>query len=385
MPPLSSHPVGPRVRTRRLLGHPRAALAGKTALAALVAWLVGRQIPGASEYSFYAPFGAVATMHPAVSRSASEAVRGLAAIVLGGALGVLADAVVGPSSATLALVVGVGVLLGGLPWLGASRVYVPLAGVFVLLVGQGDEVSYAASYAGLFLLGGVVSIVINAALPTLALGTADQAVDALRVEVVARLRLIADQLATDCEDPLPGQDHDRSGLRRALARAQTVLGEVDESAAGNLRARRDPSAVTGRTEEFRALERAVLLIDDLYGLSEDSPWGTPVGRLSRELRAPMATALRELAEAVREVGVHDDEPGRRRRVDRAVQDLVTALAQHEEENDHDAQTLVVATVVTTLRRTLSAVTPPGMALSTGPTPKVGGEGPPRRAATAESP
>lgn len=382
MPPPSPPGRAPGQWALRLVHHPRVALAGKTALAALIAWLIARQVPDAAEYSFYAPFGAVATMHPAVSRSASESVRGLLAIVLGGALGLLGDDLLGPYGITLAILVGVGVLVGGLPWLGESRSYVPLAAVFVLLVGQGDEVSYAASYAGLFLLGGVVSIAVNAALPSLSLGPADDAVRALRTEVVAHLRFVAQHLDDDdCQASLAEHGPGRAGLRHRLSRAAAVVGEFDEAAAGNHRARRHPEVVARRSQEFRALERAVLLIDDLYGLSADRPWDTPVGGTSRELRAPMAVALRELAAAMDEIGPLDTESGRRAAVDAAMQQLVVALGRHEERHGHDGESLVVATVVTTLRRTLSVLTPDGVRLSTGPLPKQ----PATSAASAHSP
>nr|WP_297430417.1 hypothetical protein [uncultured Actinotalea sp.] len=366
-------PVGTRVRerARRLLGHPRTTLAGKTALAAVVAWLIALQVPGASEYSFYAPFGAVATMHPAVMRSAGDAVRGLGAILVGGALGIAVDSVLGPQVLSLAVLVLVGVLLAGIPWFSDSKSYVPLAAVFVLLVGQGDEVTYAASYAGLFLLGGIVSIAVNAALPSLSLGPTDEAVAGLRTEIVAHLRYVAQHLDDQgCDAPLDSHGPGRDELRRRLARARAVVDEFDEAVTGNVRARRHRDLVDARTSQFRALEHAVLLLDDLYGLSADRPWDTPVGDLSPELRGPMAAALRELAEAMREVGLTDTEPGRRQRVDRAVQRLVVALGEHEREHDHDAQALVVATVITTLRRTLSALTPAEMHLSTGPLPKI---------------
>lgn len=359
-------------RALGLARHPRVALAGKTSLAAVIAWVVALQVPDASDYSFYAPFGAVATMHPAVSRSASDAVRGLLAITLGGTLGLVVDRLLGYQWLSLAVLVALGVLVAGIPWLRDSRSYVPLAAVFVLLVGQGDEVGYAASYAGLFLLGGIVSIGVNAALPTLPLGPADDAVAALRTEVVSHLRYAAQHLDDDgCDAALGDHGPGRDELRRRLSRARTVVGEFDEAAAANVRARRHRDLVAARGEEFRALERAVLLIDDLYGISADQPWGTPVGDVSRELRAPMATALRELAGAIREIGVSDTESGRRQRVDRAVQRLVLALGEHERRHGQDAESLVVATVVTTLRRTLTVLTPDGIHLSTGPLPKAG--------------
>lgn len=384
----SSTSPGPSLGARALglARHPRVALAGKTSLAAVIAWVVALQVPDASDYSFYAPFGAVATMHPAVSRSASDAVRGLLAITLGGTLGLVVDRLLGYQWLSLAVLVGLGVLVAGIPWLRESRSYVPLAAVFVLLVGQGDEVGYAASYAGLFLLGGIVSIAVNAALPTLAVGPADDAVDALRTEVVAHLRYVAQHLADDdCDAPLGEHGPGRADLRRRLSRARTVVGEFDEAAAANVRARRHRDLVDARTEEFRALERAVLLIDDLYGISADQPWGTPVGDVSPELRDPMAAALRELAEAIREVGVTDTEPGMREGVDRAVQRLAVALREHERDHGPDAESLVVATVITTLRRTLTVLTPDAIHLSTGPLPRISVASAPTPASSSASP
>jgi hypothetical protein len=122
-------------------------------------------------------------------------------------------------------------------------------------------------------------------------------------------------------------------------------------------ARRAHGAVTRVRADFAALERVALLIDDLHDLSADEPWGTRVTGVAPQLRRPMATALAALADAVTTAGLADTEPGGRRAVDDAVRELATALLRRERDAGPDAQLLVVATVVTTLRRTLSALTP----------------------------
>ncbi|MCM0638985.1 FUSC family protein [Cellulomonas wangsupingiae] len=354
-----------RGTARRLLRHPRVELALKAAVAATVAWVLARQVPGAQEYAFYAPFGAVATTYSAVVRSVAEAVRTVAAILLGGVVGVLADVVLGPGVAAIALVVGLGMLLAGVPWFGDARSYVPVAGMFVLLVGQGEELGYTAAYAGLFLLGAACTVVVSTVRPALPLERTDRALSALREACVEHLRSLAAVI-----DPVAGDGvelPDRDGLSGPLNRARTEVDELRQAARGNRRARRRSDDVARRTEYFRALQRAALLVDDLQATVEDQPWGLSVSHLPEELRTPTADALRELAATTAEAATHDVEPGRRRSADRATATLVSALHRYGERGGSDAVTLVVSAVVTTLRRSLSALTPwDRIQLSTSP-------------------
>ncbi|QGQ20485.1 hypothetical protein GC089_16450 [Cellulomonas sp. JZ18] len=354
-----------RPAVRRLLRHPRLDMAVKAAIAATVAWLLALQVPGAREYAFYAPFGAVATTYSAVVQSVSATLRTVAAILLGAALGVLADALLGPGVAAIALVVGLGMLVAGLPWLGDSRSYVPVAGMFVLLVGHGQELGYAASYAGLFLLGAACTVVVSAIRPALPLERTDRALDALRDASVQHLRLLAAVIDPDAEGDVEAPPRER--LSEPLARARTEVDELRQAARANPRARRHTADVTRRTDDFGALQRAVLLVDDIQAMGADEPWGTSVRRLPEELRRPMAEALRELAATTAEAGTGDTEPGRRRAADRAVAALATALRRYRADGGSEAVALVVSTVVTTLRRSLSALTPADrFRLSTSP-------------------
>lgn len=345
-----------RSTAHRLLRHPRLDLAVKAAVAATLAWVIAQRVPGVAEYAFYAPFGAVATTYSAVVRSVAQTVRTVAAILLGAAVGVAADVLLGPGVAAIAVVVGLGMLLAGLPWFGDARSYVPIAGMFVLLVGHGDQLDYAAAYAGLFLLGAACTVAVSAVRPTLPLERVDRALDALRTACVEHLRALA--TAID-----PGADDDvevpaRDGLGRPLARARTEVDELRQAARANPRARRRSSDVARRTEDFAALQRAVLLVDDLQAMAEDEPWGTSVVRLPDELRAPTADALRELAATTAQAAAADVDPGRRRSADRATGALVAALRRYQDAGGADAVALVVAAVVTTLRRSLAALTPP---------------------------
>jgi uncharacterized membrane protein YgaE (UPF0421/DUF939 family) len=366
-PPSTGVPLGERTRrlhdlrlhdlrvhdVRSAVRHPRTAMALRAAVAATVAWLLAQRIPGAGEYAFYAPFGAVATTYSAVVRSTTETLRAVGAIMLGALLGVLVDGLVPWPLLAVATAVAVGVLLAGLPWLGSHATYVPVAATFVLLIGQGREVGYAAAYAGLFLLGALVTIVLNVAFPTLPLRQADAALHTLRVVACEHLRHMAGVLRGDDVGPAPPREH----LTGRLSRARDAVDDLAAAARGNVRARRSRDAVARTRADFRGLERVVLLVDDLHDLSDDEPWGTRVSGVAVDLRRPMAQALTALADAVTSVGLADTEPGDRRVVDDAVRDLAAALLAHERDAGPDPQGLVVATVLTTLRRTLSALTP----------------------------
>jgi uncharacterized membrane protein YgaE (UPF0421/DUF939 family) len=348
---------------RSLLRHPRIALAVRASVAATIAWLLAQRVPGGGEFAFYAPFGAVVTTYSAVVRSTVETLRTLAAILLGAAVGLAADQLVPWSVVAVAGAVGVGVLVAGLPFLGDSRTYVPVAAIFLLLLGQGREVSYAASYAGLFLLGALVTIVLDVAFPTVPVTQARRTLHELREEAAVHLRHMAGLLRDDDVGPAP----QRSRLTSRLGRARDAVDDAVEAARGNVLARRRHDTVARIGDDFAALERVVMLVDDLHDLSADEPWGTRVSGVAPDLRRPMASAVTALADAVTTVGLADTEPGRRRAVDDALRDLGTALLRHERDAGPDAQLLVVATVVTTLRRTLSALTPADrIGLSTTP-------------------
>lgn len=335
-------------------------MALKSALAATVAWAVALRLPGAAaDYAFYAPFGAVVTMYPAVMRSAAEATRGVGAIVLGAVVGHVGQAVLGNGAVAIAVVVTLTVLLAGLPWLEESRAYVPVAGVFVLVLGQGDELVYAASYAGLFLLGAAFTVVVNAALPSAPpVRSADRAVDELRDEAATHLRHLAAALTADAGTNESEVVPERRRLAALTDEARRALAAVEESAHGNRRARHQRNAIARRREELGGLERAVLLVDDIYDMARDEPWGTNLLAVSSTLRGPLAAALEQLAAALTSIGLHDTTPGRRADADAAVRDLVIALTGHEgRSGGPGAESLVVASVATTLRRTLSVLTP----------------------------
>ncbi|MBX9244898.1 hypothetical protein ICW40_08745 [Actinotalea ferrariae] len=350
---------------RRALHHPRTGLAVKAALAATLAWLVALRLPPpAGDYPYYAPLGAVVAMYPAVLTSVRESLQSTASIALGAAIALTVDALVGFGAFVVAVVVLLGVLVGGLRQLGAQRAYVPTSALFVLIIGGQNDVAYAAAYAGNVLLGASIAIAVNAAFPSLPLARVDDALADLRDALQAHLHHLALRFAdpsasTTADDGTPAADDlDRSDLDRRAAAAREVVHGARDSVRANRRASRHPDAVTARDEAFRALDRVVLLVDDLYELLADAPWGHDLQASPEELREPASRALAELAVVVADVGVRDPDPARRATVDTALAELTAAVRRGEARGTAEAELLVMSTITTTLRRCLSVVSPP---------------------------
>ncbi|MDH6238499.1 FUSC family protein [Cryobacterium sp. CG_9.6] len=159
---------------RRRLRPPRFLQVTKIAVAVAIAWTLSPFLPGdAQELRYYAPLGALLSMHPTLMRSLRSALQTLAGltvgIVLAGAVLLLSE----PSVWTISLVTGLGSLIGGMRWLGVGGEHVPLTAFFVLIIGGPEADNYSAGYFAQVCLGIVVGLLVDLLiLPPLAVGTA---------------------------------------------------------------------------------------------------------------------------------------------------------------------------------------------------------------------
>ena len=147
---------------------PHLLMSVKAALAAAIAWLLVQPMGGlADEYPYYAPLGAVIAVTTTVAGSMRESLQGLAAIFTGAALALVSQTTPLPVVIDLALVVAAGTFLSVWRGYGSMGSYVPVTGVFTLILGAGDAVDYAVAYVGLVSLGALVGITLNIAFPPL--------------------------------------------------------------------------------------------------------------------------------------------------------------------------------------------------------------------------
>lgn len=288
--------VAPSIRPTRLL------LALKTAIAAGLAWPIAQLMPGAvDEYSYYAPLGALISMMPTLMgslRASLQTVLGLA-VGIGLAWAVLESPLPGVVSVPLA--VGIGVLLGGLRGLGAGRDYVPIAALFVLVVGGTQAGDYSLGYLVQMGIGMAIGIIVNLVIvPPLRLQDSAQQIQALRREIADNL----DSIAAALTEPWPLENtHGLEGaktLDASIRAAEPIIEEASESRRINPRARWHRYDLQQDFDDLAALGRLARHTHDLGETLSAAIWNDPVpAQLPDESRAPLSTAVARMASLVR--------------------------------------------------------------------------------------
>lgn len=336
--------------------HPRLPRAVKAALAALLAWLVVQPLGGAAdEYPYYAPLGAVIAVSATVADSIKASVQGVAAIVLGATFAVAAAAIL-PTAIGLAVVVLLGTLVSGWWRFGAMGDWVPIAALFVLIIGSSGLVDYLVGYVLLTGLGAAVGVAVNTAMPPLPLIPGDREITAARRALADQLDDLADALRS--EPPLDREQwlarhHDMRPRARAMGRLVAQAGQVRRV---NWRARRWQEWADSQAEHARALERLSLVIDDLSSLlAETEHADLEVVALGPRLRGPAADAMEAVAALLRDGAERDGEPTQesRDRAAAAVDALTEAVADRMRAGV--TEVLAAGAIVTALRQLVDSV------------------------------
>lgn len=285
--------------------HPRVGVAMKAACAAALAWLLVQPFGGfVQDYPYYAPLGAAIAMSTSVVGSVRATLRTVAAILVGAAVALATralpwDDAVG-AAAAVATVVGVGTLLAGWRPLGEMGGWVPVAGLFVLILGGSDPWPYVVAYGGLTGVGALVGVAVNAAFPQLPLTPAALAQDRLRDTLATELERLAAGL--DAEEPL-SEDQWASvsaALDPEMRRVEQLIGHALEAQRGNWRAGRWAPDAERHHRRARAYQQLTIAVEEVVALVSDPR--TPVHGDDEEaarLRASVAHALSRIAEMLR--------------------------------------------------------------------------------------
>jgi hypothetical protein len=287
--------VAPSIRPARLL------LAGKTAIAAGLAWPAAQLLPGAvDDYSYYAPLGALISMMPTLMGSLKASLQ----TTLGLAIGIgLAWAVIQsplPGTASVPIAVGFGVLLGGLRGLGAGRDYVPIAALFVLVVGGAQADDFSLGYLVQMGVGMVIGIVVNLVIaPPLMLRESASEIVGLRQSIADTLDGMANALVENWPPEHRDWFDQVKSLKNSIQDAEPVLEEARESRRLNPRARRHEYDLQEDYDDLTALEALGRHTRDLGETVSAAIWSDPVPvGIPDELREPLSTALLRMAELV---------------------------------------------------------------------------------------
>lgn len=344
----------PNVVAGRLL--PRLQLTLKAALAAGISWQLALLFPSSvEEYAYYAPLGAVLAMYPTVSSSVHAAMQTVLGILLGASIALGVDAVISANALTVALVIGAGILVGALKWLGEQRGWVPLTALFVFTIGDPGSPSFVVGYVVLTLIGAGVGTLVNLLVfPPLHLRQSRRALSALQEVVIDQLEDLADGLEQN-EHPDPEAWQQRTlGISPAVSTMRGALADLDLSRRSNPRARRYQQTSDRQARQAQAFSRLARLVEDLVDLFEETEQqDVPALPFNDKVRFDAAAAMRRLA-TLAQVWVDEGE------VDAATDAACDSLERLEnavvaDSRSGGADPFVASSVVTLLRRCLGAL------------------------------
>ena len=332
----------------------RLELAAKTALAAGLAWAVAPLMPGpAAEHPYYAPLGVLVSMHPTVAGSVRNGLQSLLGLALGIGVAIAVASFTETSSLAVAAVVGLGILVGGLPGKPTAADWVPLAALFVLVIGGHSPDDFSFAYMLQMAVGVGIGFAVNwLVLPPLHFrGIA--AASARHVDALARQ---LDEMAAALVEPWP-PDHEEWASRDGQL-AQTASGvreavhEAEESATANPRRRRHPRDLGQDVRDLRFLERMTFQVQDITDVLASVIWEEHAGTtVPLELTGELEAALASPAPLVRG-WEHDDVGDRLERAQAAVDALSAALRAAASQ---DSSVNATASMAMSLRRMIGTV------------------------------
>jgi uncharacterized membrane protein YgaE (UPF0421/DUF939 family) len=334
----------------------RTKLASKAAVAAALSWQLALLFPSSiDQYAYYGPLGAVLAMYPTVQSSLQAAGQTMLGILLGAGIALLVDLFLPTNSLTVALLVGLGVLAGALRWVGEQRAWVPITALFIFTIADPGSVAYAVGYAGLTLIGVAVGSLVNFLLfPPLHLRESRRALLALQETVAEQLEDIAEGMErNEAADPDDWSRRTRA-LSPTVSSMHEALFELRRSARANPRARRYRTQTDEQARQANAFQRIALLVEDLVDvLAEVEQQNVPALPLDRNARRDCADAIRRLADFARVFADGQEQEEARREAYGALERLEDSVAADPRAGGSDP--FVVGTVITTLRRCLSAL------------------------------
>jgi hypothetical protein len=317
-----------------LVRQPRLLLAAKAALAVAIAWLIAPLVPGvAEEYPYYAPLGALVSMSPTLMSSLRKGVQTLAALAIGILLAGAVIVLWQPNVITIALVVGVGVLVAGNSRLSEGGDYVAVAALFVLIIGGPDADDYSVGYLVQMSVGIAVGLVVNLTiLPPLTIGTAVQQLGQFRELLATHL----EEMALALTESWPPRHEDWAGrsdvLRETADAVRAAMLQADESRRVNPRARMHHHDLDRDYDDLGDLETITFHVRDLTQVLAAAIWQERGfdAELPHDLREPLADTLHALSAVLVARSAGDDIAVAVDAADSALDDAIARLdAQHD--------------------------------------------------------
>lgn len=340
---------------------PRLQLAMKAALAAGIAFFIAPYMPGsAADYPYYAPLGALVAMYENVSGSMKQGVQTLVGLAIGIGLAFMLFSLGDPSPVTVAVVMGLGVILAGLPKIGSGSDWIPTAALLVLLVGGHNPDSFSFGYLVQMGAGVTVGILVNLLVfPPLHFKAASLSIAELRLALARQLRDMAKAL----KESWPPEHEDWSrrsdGLAASARSVRLAVEKADASRQANPRRRLHPRDMELDYRNLRDLERVTFHVQDVTQVLSDVIWAddTPFV-VPDEYAAPLADAMAAVGDVLR--SIEEEGPERQdeliQAADAAVKELTARIGAEQTATDAPS---AVESILLSLHRMLRVVKPGG--------------------------
>ncbi|WP_103381851.1 FUSC family protein [Pseudonocardia dioxanivorans] len=288
----------------RRVGRPGLRLA-KTTIAATLAYVVADWI-GTSTGPVLAPLTALLVVQVTMYQTVTQSVQRVASVLAGVLVAVAVAHFVGLTWWSLAGVVAVSLLLGGLLRLGPHLLELPISAMLVLAVGGAPAVAGSRIYETL--IGAAAGVLVNVVIaPPLYLQPAGEALG----ELADRMARFTDALATALRSTWSRADADRwlddaRALGREVALADRNLARAEESTRLNPRAARIRQEQPRLRTALTGLDRTYLAVRELCRALLDRTYFVPAEEQTTayddDVRTALAAFLDTVADAVRTVG-----------------------------------------------------------------------------------
>ncbi len=341
---------------------PRLQLALKAGLAAGIAFAIAPFMPGsAADYPYYAPLGALVAMYENVAGSMRQGLQTLVGLAIGVGLAFMLFSLGEPTPLTVAVVMGLGVILAGLPRIGSGRDWIPTAALLVLLVGGHNPDTFSFGYLFQMGVGVTVGIVVNLVVfPPLHFRAAALSIAELRLALAQQLWDMGKAL----RESWPPEHEDWSRRSDALAaHARSVrlaVEKADASRQANPRRRLHPRDMELDYRNLRDLERTTFHIQDVTQVLSDVIWAKDTPFIIPDVdAAPLGDVMSSVGDVLRAM---EEEPPERQSelVDSAgaaIDQLTSRLAA--EHRSTDAPSAVESILVSLHRMLRLAKSGPG--------------------------
>jgi hypothetical protein len=336
---------------------PRLQLAMKAALAAGIAFFVAPFMPGsAADYPYYAPLGALVAMYENVSGSMRQGVQTLVGLALGIGLAFMLFSLGEPTPVTVAIVMGLGVILAGLPRIGSGSDWIPTAALLVLLVGGHNPDQFSFGYLVQMGAGVTVGIAVNLLVfPPLHFKAAALSIAELRLALSRQLR----EMGKALRESWPPEHEDwsrRSDTLAASARSvRLAVEKADASRQANPRRRLHPRDIQQDYRDLRDLEQITFHVQDVTQVLSDVIWAddTPFV-IPDEYFEQLAAAITTVGEVLS--AVEEESPERQLELvdaaDAAVRELTRRIGAEEAATDAPS---AVESILLSLHRMIRVV------------------------------